>query len=646
LLIAANAMTLSLAVSSSEITDGDWRRLQWVLLGLAVASMVVLGWPLARNAARAFARRRITIEAIFLTGIIGAMAGSIQSMATGLGESYFEIVTVLLVVYLFGQQLTGQVQEKAVRAAIDWAPGLDSCLVASAGGGVERVPIEKVRPGWKVVVPPGSMIAVDGRVESGEAFVRESEMTGEPFVVAKRPGDPVWAGTHCVDAKLTVTATTAGRARRIDQILEAVDRARTMPSSIQAQADRLVAWFLPAVIAAAAATFGFWSLVDGSMVALLNAMAVLLVACPCALGLATPLVQWAAIARLAGRGMVVRNADSIEALAAVRRVVFDKTGTLTDPSIRLVDMAVKPPPGMEKRGLLSLIDAVESVAQHPVSKAFAGLAGGGKGWSVAAMTVLPAAGVKAEVSGPGGFSGEVTIGAADRLGVDDSAAWRELRNQLSGPAGSREVAVTVEGEVVAAALVDERLRSSWPDALAALRARHRPSVVLTGDSRERAVVTGADDVESQLGPEEKLARVEELRRRGEIVLFVGDGVNDAAAMAAADLSIAVATGADLASEVADIVWFGEDLRSIPWALDVGERSVRTVRGNLLLAAGYNTAGIALAAAGLLHPVAAALLMTCSSLLVTWRALRGLETETSEPHHHPVSAAMRSPAESM
>jgi cation transport ATPase len=339
-------------------------------------------------------------------------------------------------------------------------------------------------------VPPGAAVTVDGLVESGEAFVREAEMTGEPFVVPKQPGDRVWAGTHCVDAKLTVHATSTGRERRIDQILSAVDRARTFPSSLQAQADRLVAWFLPTVLVIAVSTFVLWTYLGGWMNALLNAMAVLLVACPCALGLATPLVQWVAIARLAGRGLVVRRSDSIESLAKVRSVVFDKTGTLTEPGARLVDMTVDPPMGMEKSELLSLIEAVESVAQHPVAEAFTGLTSSDSmAWEIVSLSAMPAAGVRAEVKGRTGQQLHVEIGAADRLGLHDSTAWIDLRRKLGGPNIAREVAVTVNGEIVAAALVDERLRNSWPDALASLHHLEKPTFVLTGDSMDRARLT-------------------------------------------------------------------------------------------------------------------------------------------------------------
>ncbi len=639
LLIAGNSMVLSLAVSSSEVSSSEWRAIQMALFALALVSLGLLGWPLAKNAARAAAERRLTIEAMFLSGIGGALVGSVIAATGGSRDSYFEVVPILLVVYLFGQQLTGQVQDRALQAAVEWAPELSQCLVLREEGGTVETPIEEIPVGCRVLVPPGEVVAADGLVESGEALVREAHMTGEPFVVVKRPGDEVWAGTHCVDAALTIRTTAAGRQRRIDRILDAVERARAQPSTLQAQADRLVARFLPIVMGIAFLTLCLWWVAEGWKTGLFNAMAVLLVACPCALGLATPLALWVAVARLASRGLTVANADSVEALASVDRVVFDKTGTLTEPKARIIDLVMDPPDGMPESHLAGLMAAVEGSSSHPIAAAFRNLAReahrlndsqGQSRWVVESLDVIPGAGVRAQVRGSEGNGPfEVAMGDADRLGVGGSPRWHSLCHRLGLQGEGRKVAVVLSGRPVAAALVDEQLRSSWPAALKTLRAMDLPALVLTGDSAGRAQRTRGDEIEAGLGPEQKLHRVQTLRGDGRRVLFVGDGVNDAAAMAASDVSIAVADGADLASEVADIVWQGTDLRVIPWALRLSRDSVATIRSNLVLAAAYNLVGIGLAVTGVLHPVAAALLMTCSSVVVTWRAIAGLQQDQQE-----------------
>lgn len=641
-LIAANAMTLSLAVNTSAATAGESRVVHGILAALAVASMVILGWPLARNAARAVAARRITIEAMFVAGVVGALTGSLVAATTGTGDSYFEIVPILLVVYSFGQQLVGRVQGRALRSALEWAPELTRCLVLGENGDLRQMPVSELRAGQRVLIPPGAMAAADGVVESGEAFVREAEMTGEPFVVVKRPGMRVWAGTHCVDASLTVRATADGRKRRIDRILDAVAAARAQPASLQARADRMVTRLLPLVVTLSALTAVGWTAVESWQQGLFNGMAVLLVACPCALGLATPLAVWVAIARLAGRGLVVRGGEAIEALAAVDLAVFDKTGTITEPRARLVDVVTRATAELPATRLLQLVATVQRACDHPVAAAFADLAEPEPGgWSVEELHIVPGVGVRATVRDRvDRRPRQVEIGTADRL-IDDGqrSGWTSLRGRLRGLPGVREIAVLLDGAPVAAAAVDERLRASWRQSLEALRSTGVRSLVLTGDSADRADRAGADEAVAELGPEDKLDRVAALIAAGHRVLFVGDGVNDAAAMAASHVSIGVAGGAELASEVADVVWHGDDLGAVPWAIEVARQAVSTMRTNLRIAVVYNLSGVSLAVAGALHPVAAALLMTASSLLVTWRAMRPLHHEQAEHERRAYSPAV-------
>jgi heavy metal translocating P-type ATPase len=629
--IAVNSMTVSLAVNTSDTTAGERAAIHGVLLALAVAGLAILGWPLARNALRAARARRITIEAMFLSGVVGAFTASVVASITGTGHVYFEIVTIMLVVYAFGQQLTASAQEKALRAATRWAPAATECTLVHADGHTEQVPVSGIRAGDRVLAPPGSLIAVDGTVESGEAFVREAEMTGELFAVVRRPGDRVWAGTACVDASLVVRATADGGRRRIDSILDAVEKARRVPSTLQSQADRLVGVFLPLVLSIAVLTFLGWTVAAGWERGLFNAMAVLLVACPCALGLATPLAVWAAVGRLASRGLVVRGGDAVEELAAVDAVVFDKTGTLTEPRPTLVDLVVDGEQGVGRHEVLRMVRALESESRHPLAAAF--VADGESGEAGLAVTdhrILPAAGVAGTIVEPeSGRRRELQVGAAARLAEAAGPAWDRLAERLRAPEAAHRLAVVLEGRLVAAAAVDERLRGSWPQTLRQLRDDGVLTVVMTGDVAARARMAAADRVASEMSPEDKLEAVRALRRDGRRVLFVGDGVNDAAAMAASDVSIGVAGGAELAAEVAGIAWHGEDLRVVAWALELARGTVRTIRGNLRLAAAYNAAGVALAAGGVLHPVAAALLMTCSSLVVTWRATSVLQESEEE-----------------
>lgn len=617
--IAANTMTASLAFNLSEVVPEVRRAGHLAILAATLVTMGLLGWPLLRAAWREMRAGRITLEAMFLVGITGAFTASLLATVRGEGAVYYEIVSILLVVYSLGQMVAGVAQRRALAAAAAWAPQVVTCEVETPAGR-RRVPVAEVGPGDVAVVPPGGVIPVDGEVVAGEGFVREAEMTGEPLAVVRRPGDRVLAGTHCLDAALKVRATSPGTARRLDRIVAAVERARAAPTRLERAADRAIRFLLPAVLGVAAATFVGWTLAVSWATGLFNAMAVLLVACPCALGLATPLAVWVTMGRLAARGVVVRAGEAVERLACVDTAVLDKTGTLTEPVATLVDLVVHGRKPTARRRALALLETVERASGHPLAAAFVGVGGApAAAVAVEAVRVLPAVGVEARLREGGQAAvATVQVGRPEAL---VAAAERPRLHQLQGRlrGEGREVVLVVDGRVAALARVAERLRSSWGAALAEFGRLGIRTVVMTGDVAERARAVGADAVLANLTPEDKFEKVRALQAEGRRVLFVGDGVNDAAAMAAADVSVAVSGGTDLAAEVGSATWAGGDLTALPWALAEARRTLRLVRSNIAFAAAYNLAGVALAAAGMLHPVVAALLMTCSSLIVTWRA---------------------------
>lgn len=615
--IAVNAMTLSLAVNTSRTTPRETAALHAALAALAGASLLLLGGPLLVRAAREAARRRVTVEAMFLAGVAGALGSSAVGALTGRGAVYFEIVPVLLAVYSFGRQLGERAQERALAAVEAWAPGLAVCRVVEADGGEREVPAETVRPGDLVRVGPGDAVPVDGVVEAGEALVREAALTGEPFAAVRGPGEAVWAGTHCLDAELTVRVTAPGGRRRLDRIVAAVERARRSPARVELQADRIVRRFLPAVLVVAALTGAGWTVAAGWQRGLYDAMAVLVVACPCALGLATPLAVWAALGRLASRGLLAAGGSVVERLAAVDVVLWDKTGTLTEDAPRLVDVVWREGLPVPAAYLGAAVAEMERRSRHPVGAALAALARGGERVVLHDLRTLPGTGVAARVP-IGEAEGELAVGRADRLLAGDPEAVT-LAARLEARPGAHRIAIALDGRVAGMAAVDERLHGGFPEALAALAALGVDTAVLTGDTAARAEATGAPRVLAGLGPEDKAREVRRLQAGGRRVAMVGDGVNDAEALAAAEVGVAVGEGTELAGEVADLVWHGGDPTAIPWALEVAREAVRTIRGNLRFALVYNVAGMALAAAGALHPVAAAVLMTVSSLVVTWRA---------------------------
>lgn len=618
--LAGQTMVLGLAANLTEPTGPARLGFHVALIILTAAVLVLLGWPLLRDAAGSVRERRITIELLFVTGVIGAFAVSIYASVTGRGPVFYEVVAVLLTVYCAGQTLKARAKDRAFLEARSLRQAFASCRRLLAGGGTETVAVEHVRIGDRLSILPGEAIPADGRIEQGEAFVRETPLTGEPHPVARRIGDQVFAGSHAVDGPLIMVATCAGNNRRLDELLAAVETAAAKPSRLEAQADRIVTWFLPLVLLVAIGTFAYWAHRDSWSAGFMNAMAVLLVACPCAMGLATPAGIWNALALLAARGLVVRDADFIGRLAGITRMAFDKTGTLSDEQVALIDIATSGT-STDRARLLALVGAAQAASPHPFARAF--LAGGSEAGNSppVQINVRTVAGCGLEARGIDAHGQPFQLRVGTREWLPASAQETPLLASLRHVKGDRLVYLELDGRLAGIAALRERLRHSTPEALAQLRALGLEVSVLTGDRLERADGLGLAEVSAALTPDGKAGRIRRWQQAGERVAFVGDGVNDAPAFCAADAGVALAHGADLATATAGATLHGSDLRTLAWAVVLCRHVVRTIRTNLLFAAGYNLLGIALAASGRLHPVAAALLMVGSSATVSWRATR-------------------------
>ena len=614
LLVASQSMIFGLAINLEEQTPASVKwGVQCVILLGTVLVLALLGPPLFRTAITELRRGRLTIEALFLVTMSGAIAASLQSFITGRGPIYFEVVTVLLVVYSLGKAIGARSRAAALSSARLWAGSLETCRVIGPQG-LQSVEVISIRSGDFVEVRPGEAIAIDGVIREGTGFVSEAAVSGEPFPVVRRPGDAVLAGAIAHDAVFRIEATAPGTARQIDQLLTAVEQARFRPFSWQAQSERLARLFLPLILGTAVLTFLVWTLIAGWSVGLFNSMSVLLVACPCALGLATPIVLWSTLNRLAERGIVIHSGDAIERLAQIDCVVFDKTGTLTEDRFALLDVATFAT-GDERARILGWLSLVEEQSQHPIARPFADLPrhfASDIGPRVDAMNVVPGCGITACIDGR-----TMRVGRPEWI---QSSQESELNALLLVHDGHR-VAFELDGKLAALAIVTERLRESVPETLLDLKKLHLPVTVLSGDTTERTLALGLPNSQGDLRPEDKCRRLEEMKQAGAKPLMIGDGINDASALATARASIALASGTDLANSAADATLHHGDLRVIPWAIALSQEALRTVRRNLWRAAGYNVIGITLAAFGVLHPVAAALLMVMSSLLVAWSSVR-------------------------
>lgn len=624
-----NTMTVGLAVNTSEAGAGERRAIHLALLALTLAVFALLGKPLLGGLIENARARRLSLEPLFALGLAGAFTASVLATWRGHGAVYYEVCTILLVIYSLGKVVTGEAENRALQAVSLAAAAAETCLVLDAGGTLAEKRIADVRAGDVVAAPAGAAVAVDGIVEQGAALCRVDAITGESFLVAKSPGDAIPAGAVPTDAALWVRASAAGSQRSLDQISAAIARSRAEPSPLERTAARAALWLTPFVAGSALLAGLYWWLRAGADAALMNGLAVLVIACPCALGFATPLALWAAMSRFALRGAFLRNGEALERIAQCGVIVFDKTGTLTGVEPRLESFAVLPECALTREELLEAVEAVERLSGHPIARAFRGCAPGGAArFDVREVRLLPGKGVAAELRGrQGGAMHELRVGLAGKLlAGEDAGAWEELRQAARPAPGARLLAVLLDGRLAALAALQETPMPGLADLWRELQEAGIETILVSGDEAARVQALGHPDARAGMRPLEKLGLVRSLRAQGRKVLFIGDGINDAAAMAESHAALAVESGTALAREVAHGVLRAGAVPRIAELVKIARAARRLGRTNLAYAAAYNLAGIPVAAAGLLHPVFAALVMTCSSLMVVWRAAAFLSAD--------------------
>jgi Cu+-exporting ATPase len=540
----------------------------------------------------------------------------------GAVETYFDTAVVITVLVLLGQVLELRARYRtgaAIRQLLGLAPKTARII---RNGREEDVPLESVQHGDLLRVRPGEKIPVDGIVVDGEAAVDESMVTGEPVPVTRRTGDKVIGATIAVNGTLTMRAERVGRETLLAQIVKMVGEAQRTRAPIQRLADRISAFFVPAVVACAVIAFVAWSvwgpeprLAHG----LLAAVAVLIIACPCALGLATPMAIMVGTGRGAHAGVLIRNAEALEQLARVDVLVVDKTGTLTEgkPSVT----SIEPADGFSESDLLRLAAAVERGSAHPLASAIVSAAES-RGIQIPAVSRFMST------------TGKGVSGVVDGRAVDVGTAAFVGRRPFEGRHDRAETSlyVAIDGREAGVIFVADAIRTTTPEAITMLKADGLKIVMLTGDNRATAEAIasqlGIDDVRAEVLPGDKRNVVAELQRQGHLVAMAGDGVNDAPALAQATVGIAMGTGTDVAMESAGITLVRGDLRSIVRARRLSRATLRNIRQNLFLAFVYNAIGVPVAA-GVLYPIVGLLIspiwasaaMTLSSVSVITNALR-------------------------
>ncbi|HVR64140.1 MAG TPA: heavy metal translocating P-type ATPase, partial [Polyangia bacterium] len=580
---------------------------------LVVASGVVLwgGWPfhqrfwasLRNRSPNMFTLIGLGVSVAYLFSLVATLAPSLLPdglrLPDGSAPVYFEAAAAIVTLVLLGQVLELRARGRtsaAIRALLDLAPKVAHRL--RSDGTEEDVALDAVQPGDLLRVRPGEKVPADGVVVDGHAAVDEAMVTGEPLPVEKTKGARVIGATVAGAGTLVVRAERVGAETLLAQIVRMVSEAQRSRAPIQHLADRVSAYFVPAVVAVAAATFAVWMLVGQEPRlghALVNAVAVLIIACPCALGLATPMSIMVATGKAASAGVLFKNAEAIETLRAVDCLVVDKTGTLTEGKPKLV--SVVPAAGTTEAELLRVAAALELASEHPLARA---IVDGAKERGVDARAAaefqsVTGKGVTGMVGGQRVALGNERLAADLGLDVGPLGARAEaLRNE-----GQTIVFVGIDGKLGGLIAVADPIRQSASEALRALRARGIEIVMLTGDSRRTAEAVGRalgiDAVVAEVLPDRKVAEVKRLQGQGKIVAMAGDGINDAPALAQANVGMAMGTGTEVAMEAADVTLLRDDLRGVVRARKLSEATMRNIKQSLFLAFVYNTLGIPIAA---------------------------------------------------
>ncbi len=617
-----------------------------IWLELVLASPVVLwaGAPLFARGAASVRNRSLNMFSLIALGTGAAYLYSLVATflpnlfpaslhtAEGTVPVYYEAAAVITVLVLLGQVLELRARERtsgAIRALLNLAPKTAHRITAV--GGDEEVALDEVRLGDRLRVRPGDAVPVDGEVLEGRSAIDESMITGESMPVEKLPGASVIGGTLNGTGALVIRAERVGSETMLARIVHMVADAQRSRAPIQRLADAVSAWFVPAVVVVAVLAFLGWMIwgpAPAFSYALIAAVSVLIIACPCALGLATPMSIMVGVGKGATAGVLIRNAEALERFEKVDTLVVDKTGTLTEGKPRVI--AVVAAQGFEEAKLLAAAASVERSSEHPLAAAIAASARE-RGLLLQDATDFSSTtgkGVSARIAGT-----EVAIGNAKLIDTSSGSALElERRADEFRREGATVMYVAVNGRAGGILAVADPIKGSTPAALEALRANHVRIVMLTGDNRKTAEAVaaklGITDIEAEVLPEQKNAVVRRLRGEGHVVAMAGDGVNDAPALAEADVGVAMGTGTDVAMESAGVTLIKGDLAGIARARTLSRTTMRNIRQNLVLAFVYNVLGIPLAAGILypafgllLSPIVAAAAMSLSSVSVIGNALR-------------------------
>jgi heavy metal translocating P-type ATPase len=626
-----NVMAFTMALWSYDVYQADPSGLtplhhsleavfRHLVMLMAFPVLLLLGWPLLDEALQALRRGVYSTDLLLAMGVGSAFLYSTVSVVRGSGPIYFEVGCVVLVLVTLGRWLEASGKLKASNALQRLTRLLPAQVRRLRGETEEPTALDAITPGDRIRVLAGERLPTDGRLERGQALVDEQVLTGESVPVLKQPGDLVLGGTLNLDGDLVVAVTAAGAEGALARLITLVRRARATRGRHERLADRVSACVFPVLAAVALATFAGHAWAGGVERGLLQALAVVLIACPCALGLATPLAISTALGRAAGEQVLCRSAESFERLASLKAVRFDKTGTLTTGTPRVAHFFA----GKDSDQALRRAAALGAASTHALGRAIAGFAGEEKSReAVSDVRAIAGLGVTGRCGSP---PMRAALGSR-RLMVEQALfLGPEIEQHVRNAEieGRTYALIGWGGECRGVFRFDEELRAGASAAIEQCRSLGLDLGVLTGDHAARGRALAGElgvTVEAGLMPADKVSALRETARAIGPVAMVGDGVNDGPALAASDLGVALACGTDLARDSAAVCLLGDDLTRLPWAIALARQTVRVIRGNLAWAFGYNSVGVLAAALGWLSPAIAACLMTGSSLVVITNSLR-------------------------